>query len=87
VSATEQQQQPLEEDLLREIPPAGEEIHLPGPSIIPFAMAAGITLSIIGLTLDWLWSAIGLIIFFVTLFLWIRDVRHDVDALPEEHLH
>jgi hypothetical protein len=70
-----------------ETPPAGEEIHLPGPSIIPLVMAVGITLAVIGTTIDWIWSVLGLIIFIVTAVLWIRDTRRDVAALPEEHHH
>jgi hypothetical protein len=70
-----------------ETPPAGEEIHLPGPSIIPLVMAVGITLAVIGTTIDWIWSVLGLIIFIVTALLWIRDTRRDVAALPEEHHH
>jgi membrane protein required for beta-lactamase induction len=69
------------------VPPAGEEIHLPGGSILPLTTAVGITLLVIGSTI-WLgWSAIGLVILLVSLCLWIRDVRHDVDALPEHHHH
>ena len=67
--------------------PAGEEIHLPGPTLIPFACAIGITLAVIGTTIDWLFSAIGVIIFVVTVFFWIRDTRRDVSELPEEHTH
>ena len=74
-------------DVEREAPPIGEEIHLPGPSFIPVAMAIGITLTVIGTTIDWLWSAIGGLIFIVTLVMWIRDTRRDVSELPEEHLH
>jgi hypothetical protein len=68
-------------------PPAGEEIHLPGPSIIPFACAVGITLTVVGTTIDWIWSVLGLIVFLVTTTIWIRDTRRDVDSLPEEHHH
>jgi chromate transport protein ChrA len=66
-------------------PPAGEEIHLPGPTILPFAMAIGITLIVIGTTITWLLSIIGGIIFLVTLFRWIRDTRRDISQLPEDH--
>jgi hypothetical protein len=83
--------QPIEQELSPEVesdaPPVGEEIHLPGPSFIPVAMAAGITLTVIGTTIDWLWMVLGLIIFLTTLGMWIRDVRRDVDELPEEHHH
>jgi hypothetical protein len=68
-------------------PPAGEEIHLPGPSIIPLLTAIGVTLTVIGTTIDWIWSVLGLVIFLVSAVIWIRDTRRDVDALPEEHHH
>ena len=64
---------------------AGEEIHLPGPSLIPFLCAIGITLMVIGTTLSWYISIVGVIIFVSCLIRWIRDTRRDVDALPEEH--
>ena len=68
-----------------EVPSAGEEVHLPGPSLIPFASAIGITLIVIGTTIDWIFSVVGGVIFIVTTILWIRDTRRDVSALPEEH--
>jgi hypothetical protein len=74
-------------DLEGDTPPVGEEIHLPGPSILPLMVAIGLTLTVIGTTIDWLWSVIGLIVFIVSTTIWIRDVRRDVDALPEEHTH
>jgi hypothetical protein len=33
-----------------ELPPVGEEIHLPGPTILPLLTALGITLVLVGLT-------------------------------------
>ncbi len=66
-------------------PPAGEEIHLPGPSILPFACAIGITLMVVGTTINWLFSIIGLIIFLVTVYRWIADTRRDINQLPESH--
>jgi chromate transport protein ChrA len=68
-------------------PPSGEELHLPGPSVIPFAMAIGITLIVIGTTITWFLSVIGGVIFIVTLLRWVRDTRRDVAALPDEHSH
>jgi Cytochrome c oxidase subunit IV len=70
-----------------EAPPAGEEIHLPGPSLIPLLSAVGITCMVVGTTLGWWLSIIGLILFVVTTVIWIRDTRRDVDDLPEEHGH
>ena len=66
-------------------PPVGEEIHLPGPSLLPILNAVGITLSIIGLTLGWILSAIGLVLFVVTTWKWIASTRRDIQALPPEH--
>jgi hypothetical protein len=68
-----------------QVPPAGEEIHIPGPSIIPFVTAIAITLIVIGTTIDWILSAIGGVIFIVTTIRWIQDTRRDVAALPEQH--
>jgi hypothetical protein len=72
-------------DIEQEAPPVGEEIHLPGPSLLPLASAVSITLIVIGTTIDWIFSIIGLIGFVVTTVMWIRDTRRDVEQLPEEH--
>jgi hypothetical protein len=68
-------------------PPVGEEIHLPGPSIIPLLNAVGITLAIVGITTFIELTVVGVILFVVTLVIWIRDVRRDFDELPLEHSH
>jgi hypothetical protein len=68
-------------------PPVGEEIHLPGPTMIPVMTAVGITMTVIGTTINWLVSIVGLIIFVICLYKWIQDTRHDVAELPEEHGH
>jgi hypothetical protein len=70
-----------------EAPPAGEEVHLPGPSILPFATAVGITLVIIGLTTFIELTIIGVIVFLVCVFRWVSDTSRDVASLPEEHRH
>jgi hypothetical protein len=67
------------------VPPPGEELHLPGPSLIPLLSAVGITLMVVGTTLTFILSIIGLIIFLVTTVIWIRDTRRDIEQLPEEH--
>lgn len=66
-------------------PPVGEEIHLPGPSLIPLMSAIGITLIVVGTTLTLILSFVGLIIFLVTTVIWIRDTRRDISELPDEH--
>jgi hypothetical protein len=72
-------------DVEREAPPAGEEVHLPGPTILPFATAVAITLIVIGSTIDWIFSAIGGVVFVVCAVRWIQDSRRNVAELPEEH--
>jgi hypothetical protein len=71
----------------QQAPPAGEEIHLPGPSIIPLVTAVGVTLTVVGTTIDWIWSVLGVIILVTAISIWIRDTKRDVEALPEEHHH
>ena len=66
-------------------PAAGEEIHIPGPTILPFACAIGITLIVIGTTLNWLFSALGVVITVVVVVRWIGQTRRDVEALAEAH--
>ncbi len=66
-------------------PPVGEEIHLPGPSLLPIFNAAGITLAIIGVTLGWPLIVAGLILFLWTTIRWIRDTRRDISELPLDH--
>jgi len=69
----------------RDVPPVGEEIHLPGPSILPLLSAIAITMMVIGTTLSWFISIAGLILFVATTVRWIADTRRDIDELPEEH--
>jgi len=68
-------------------PPSAEDIHLPGGSVLPLVVAIAITLIVIGTTIWWVWSAVGFIVFLVAVGLWVRDVRRDIDELPEEHGH
>jgi hypothetical protein len=68
-----------------EAPPAGEEIHLPGPSLVPLANAVGLALALIGLATSVVVSIVGVVIFLLSLVRWIRDTRRDIDELPLEH--
>lgn len=68
-------------------PPAGEEIHLPGPSILPLLCAIAITLVVIGTTINLIFSIVGLVLFVIIVIRWVADTRRDVGELPEEHLH
>jgi hypothetical protein len=67
------------------VPPAGEEIHLPGPSIQPLLMAVGITVALIGVTTSWLAVVAGVLIVVLTMARWIADTRRDIAELPLHH--
>lgn len=69
----------------RPAPPAGEEIHIPGPTILPLVVAIAITLIVIGSTLTWGLSIAGAVLLIICVIRWIRDTRRDVAALPDEH--
>jgi len=70
-----------------EIPPAGEEIHLPGPSIHPLLLAFAITVALVGVTtFIGLTIAGGILALWVTAR-WIRDARRDIDELPLDPHH
>ena len=65
-----------------EVPPTGEEVHLPGPSLLPLLTAVGITLTLIGITTYIELTVIGLILTVVVILRWVRDTRRDIDELP-----
>ncbi|HLY50253.1 MAG TPA: hypothetical protein VKR21_13750 [Solirubrobacteraceae bacterium] len=67
-------------------PPAGEELHIPGPTILPLVAAIAITMIVIGTTLSWIISGVGAVILIVVAVRWIADTRRDIDELPEQHL-
>jgi hypothetical protein len=65
-----------------ELPPVGEEIHLPGPSMLPILTAVGITLALIGITTFIELTIIGLILTIACLVRWIKDTRRETNELP-----
>jgi hypothetical protein len=65
-----------------EVPPVGEEIHLPGPSILPLLTAVGITLVLVGITTFIVLTVAGAILTVVCVIRWIRDTRREIDELP-----
>jgi hypothetical protein len=69
-------------ELEPQAPPVGEEIHLPGPSVIPALTALGITLALVGVTTFWWLSAIGVALTLGCIVRWIKDTRGEVDELP-----
>jgi hypothetical protein len=65
-----------------EIPPVGEEIHLSGPSILPMLTALGITIALVGVTLNLILVIGGGLLTLGCVVRWIADTRHDIDELP-----
>jgi hypothetical protein len=68
-------------------PPAGEEIHMPPPSILPLINAASLALAIVSITLSWYLVAFALIVFLWTTIRWVADTRRDIAELPLDHSH
>ncbi len=65
-----------------QVPPTGEEIHLPGPSILPLLTTVGVTLAVVGITISLVFVIAGSLLTLVCLWRWIADTRHEVDELP-----
>ena len=68
-----------------EAPPVGEQIHMPAPSILPVLNAAGLGTAIVGITISMILVVGGLLLFFATALVWIRDARREMDELPLDH--
>ncbi len=69
---------PLDPD----VPPVGEEIHLPGPTILPVLTAIGITLALIGVTTFIELTVAGALLALGCTIAWIKDTRAEIDELP-----
>jgi len=65
-----------------DIPPTGEEVHLPGPSILPLLTAVGITLAVVGVTTSLILVIGGAILTIACVARWIMDTRREIDELP-----
>jgi hypothetical protein len=70
-----------------DVPPAGEEIHLPGPSLQPLLLTIGITVALVGVTTNIFMVIAGGLLALAVIVRWVQDTRRDVDALPLEHHH
>jgi type IV secretory pathway TrbD component len=69
----------------RPVPPAGEEIHLPGGSLQPLLLTVGITMALCGVTIStWVLIA-GIVLCVVVLARWVVEARHEFEHLPAEH--
>jgi hypothetical protein len=65
-----------------EVPPVGEEIHLPGPTILPLLTAVGITLTLVGVTTFIEFTVVGALLTVGCAVRWIKDTRREVNELP-----
>ena len=61
-----------------EIPPAGEEIHLPGPSVQPVLLTVGITMGLLGVTIFFPFVIAGVLLSLAVIVSWIRGARRDI---------
>jgi small basic protein len=68
----------------RPVPPPGEEIHLPGASVQPVLLAAGLTLSLLGVTLGLPVLIAGVVLSVWVIVRWIADTRREMSHLPED---
>jgi hypothetical protein len=67
------------------IPPVGEEIHLPGGSIQPLLLTIGITIALVGVTTSIVAVIFGSVLALWTIVRWIADTRRDIAELPLHH--
>ncbi len=65
-----------------QVPPAGEEVHMPESSIQPLLLAIGLTFALVGVTTSWILSVLGGILTIWVIVCWIADTRRDVAKLP-----
>lgn len=70
-----------------EVPPPGEEIHLPGGTFLPLFLTVGITILLVGVTTTPVLVVIGGVITLWVLIRWVMDARREYDELPLEHHH
>jgi hypothetical protein len=68
-----------------EAPPAGEQVHMPEPSVLPVINAAALALAIVSITISWWIVGAAMIVFIATAIRWIADVRRDISNLPLDH--
>jgi O-antigen ligase len=65
-------------------PPTGEEIHMPGPSVLPLLLAVGITVALVGVTISPIFIVAGLALAIPVLVRWIREARAELRELPPD---
>ncbi len=59
------------------------EVHLPSPTIWPFAFAAAVALILLGLIVSLVATAVGVVLAVVFGFLWVRQATRELRGEPE----
>ncbi len=59
------------------------EVHLPSPTIWPFAFAAAVALILLGLIVSLVVTAVGVVLAVVFGFLWVRQATRELRGEPE----
>jgi Mg2+/citrate symporter len=67
------------------VPPTGEQVHMPRPSWLPVLLAVGLMLALIGVTISIFLTIVGLLITLPVLWRWIRSTREEMSELPPGH--
>jgi hypothetical protein len=67
------------------VPPAGEQVHLPGATYLPAWTALGITIALVGVIMSWVIVGLGAAIAGVAVARWIGEAREDIARLPLDH--
>ena len=68
-----------------QVPPVGEEIHLPDGSLQPLLLTIGITMALIGVTFSIVLVILGGLLTVAVLYRWITDARREMASLPIHH--
>lgn len=66
-------------------PPAGERIHLPGPSLQPVLIAVSLTMVLMGLVGLWFLTGIGTVILLAVIIRWVVEATREYRDLPAHH--
>jgi hypothetical protein len=72
---------------ITDVPPVGEELHLPAPSALPLINAAALAIAIVSITISWWLVGAAGFVFLATAVRWIADTRRDISHLPLDHSH
>jgi hypothetical protein len=68
-----------------DVPPAGEQVHIPKSSLLPVLTTVGVTLALVGVTIGIVFLVVGLLIAVPAIVQWIRVARAEFAELPPGH--